>query len=305
MKKIMTVALSLVCLMSALSAQEKGMYEKKYDLLVSKFGPAGVGIENLLDNWEKEDSTNIRLLYARFDFLFTKAQSSKVVIKSEKKYLGMDPVLSLKDSTGNDVHYYQESVFDDDLYGQALKAADKAIGLWPDRLDFRFLKLNAYIAYEKESPDMALAGLLALLEENSGRQKPWIYNDAEAEKSFFADAMQEYCFSFWTIGSETSLEAFRLLSEASLKQFPDNTGFMNNLGSYHLVAKQDYKTALKWYNKVLKVKPDDYNAIKNCITLARKQNNLKLERKYLQMMVKHGPEKDRILAESRLKTIGK
>ena len=70
-------------------------------------------------------------------------------------------------------------------------------------------------------------------------------------------------------------------------------------------SKQDYKTALKWYNKVLKVKSDDYNAIKNCITLARKQNNLKLEKKYLQMMVKHGPEKDRILAESRLKTIGK
>ena len=127
MKKIMTVALSLVCLMSALSAQEKGMYEKKYDLLVSKFGPAGVGIETLLDNWEKEDSTNIRLLYARFDFLFTKAQSSKVVIKSEKKYLGMDPLLTLKDSLGANVYYYQETFFDDGLFGKAVKEVERAI----------------------------------------------------------------------------------------------------------------------------------------------------------------------------------
>ena len=72
-----------------------------------------------------------------------------------------------------------------------------------------------------------------------------------------------------------------------------------------VVVDNDYKTALKWYNKVLKRKPDEYNAIKNCVTLARKQGNTKLEKKYLKMMMEHGPEKDRMLAESRLKAIGR
>ena len=304
MKKIFLSALVLVFAVVA-SGQNSSRYEQRYDLLVSQFGPAGVGVETVLDNWAKADSTNAKMLLGRFTYFFTKAQSGVVESRPGKKYLGMEPMLTLKDSLGNDVHYYQINVFDDDIYSQALKAADKAVAVWPDRLDFRFMKANAFIAYEKESPDMALAYLLSLVDENVRRKSSWTYEDEKVDQAFFQDAMQEYCFSFWTIGSETSLEAFRLLSEASLKQFPDNTGFMNNLGSYHLVAKQDYKTALKWYNKVLKVKSNDYNAIKNCITLARKQNNLKHEKKYLQMMVKHGPEKDRILAESRLKTIGK
>lgn len=282
------------------SAQEKSIYEQRYDLLSAKFGPAGVGIENVLDNWEKEDSTNVKLLYARFSYLFTKAQSTEVVKKEERKYLGMEPLLSLKDSTGKDVFYYQESIFDDDLYGQALKAADKAIALWPDRLDFRFMKLNAYIAYEKESPDMALAGMMELLKENSIRTSRWFYGEEEVDADFFEEAVQEYCYSFWTIGSESSYDAFCALSEEALKYFPDNTGFMNNLGSYHLVSNEDGKTALKWYKKVLKKKPDDYNAIKNCITLARRQNDVKLEKKYLKLMVEHGPEKESMLAQSRL-----
>lgn len=285
------------------SAQEKSIYEQRYDLLSAKFGPAGVGIENVLDNWEKEDSTNVKLLYARFSYLFTKAQSTEVVKKEERKYLGMEPLLSLKDSTGKDVFYYQESIFDDDLYGQALKAADKAIALWPDRLDFRFMKLNAYIAYEKESPDMALAGMIELMEENSHRTSKWFYDEEEVDADFFEDAVQEYCYSFWTIGSESSYEAFCTLSEEALKYFPDNTGFMNNIGSYHLVACDDGKAALKWYKKVLKKKPDDFNAIKNSIILARRQNDMKLEKKYLKMMIEHGPEKERLLAQSRLKAL--
>ena len=304
MKKIIAVIFMLGAA-ACVHAQQKSIYEQKYDLLMSKFGPAGVGIENVLDNWEKEDSTNVRLLYARFSYYFVKSQSSQVVKKSEKKYLGMEPLLSLKDSTGNDIYYYEDKVYDDELYGKAVKAAEKAVGFYPDRLDFRFMKINALMAYEKDSPDMALVCLKSLIDENSSRTSPWIYEDKEVKDDFFEDALQEYCYSFWTIGSPSSYNAFRQLSEHALKYYPDNVGFMNNLGSCSLVVDNDYKTALKWYNKVLKRKPDEYNAIKNCVTLARKQGNTKLEKKYLKMMMEHGPEKDRMLAESRLKAIGR
>ena len=68
---------------------------------------------------------------------------------------------------------------------------------------------------------------------------------------------------------------------------------------------EDYKTALKCYNKVLKSHPDDYTAIKNCIILARKQKDLKLEKKYLQKLVEYGNEKDKVTAEARLKALSK
>ncbi len=298
--KRLILALSAVLMASAAFAQtESERYEQRYDLLVSKVGADGIGVETVLKNWENVDSTNAKMLLAKFTYFFTKAQTPQVVTKSQKKYLGMEPVLSLKDSLGYDVYYFQENVFDDDLYAQAVKAADKAVALYPDRLDFRFLKANAYIAYEKDSPDMALAYLQNLVNENKSRKVSWMYDGVEADAALFEDAMQEYCFSFYSIGSPASLEAFKTLSEQLLGIYPGNMGYMNNVGSYYLL-KQEYKTALKYYDKVLKKVPDDYTAMQNALLAARKLKNVKLEKKYLASIVKYGSEKDRLLAQGRL-----
>ena len=286
MKKILFVAMMLMAGVAASAQTDSERYEQRYDLLVSKLGAAGIGVETVLDNWAKVDSTNAKMLLGRFTYYFTKAQTSEVVSKPGKKYLGMDPLLTLKDSLGNDVYYYQHNVFDDELYGQAVKAADKAIATYPDRLDFRVMKATAYIAYEKESPDMALAFLLALADEETRRRNAWAYGDAEAEEGFFEEAMQEYCYSFYTIGSDGSREAFRKLSEKLSGMYPSNPEFVNNIGSYYLV-NHEYKTALKYYDKVLKKHPDDYTAMQNALLAAKKLKNAKLEKKYLAMIQKN------------------
>lgn len=304
MKKLLAIAIML-SVSFALSGQTSERYEQRYDLLVSQFGPAGVGIETVLDNWEKVDSTNAKMLLGRFTYFFTKAQIGQVEARPGKKYLGMDPVLTLKDSLGNDIHYFNINVFDEELFAHAMKTADKAVSIWPDRLDFRFMKTNAYIAYEKESPDMALAYLSALADENVRRKSSWEYEGVKVDQDFFQDAMQEYCYSFYSLGTPAGYEAFRALSEKLAAMFPDNPQFMNNLGSYYLIAKEDYKTAYKYYNKVLKAHPDDFSAIKNGIIAARRQKNIKTERKYLEMMLKYGPENERLQAEGRLKALKK
>ena len=303
MKKLLSISFALLVYVSA--AAQTDRYEKRYDLLVSQFGPAGVGVETVLNNWEKVDSTNAKLLLGRFTYLFTKAQSTIVEKKFEKKYLGMDPALSLRDTTGRDVYYYQVNVYDDELYGEAIKAADRAISFHPRRLDFRFLKANAYIAYEKESPDMALAYLISLADEYASGSGNWTYEGEEVDDKFFQDAMQEYCYSLYAISTASSLKSFKSLSEKLASLYPENMGYINNIGSYYMIASKDYKTALKYYNKVLKVQPDDYTALKNAVLAARRTNNLKAEKKYLEQMVQYGPEKDAALAQNRLNAITK
>ena len=297
------VAAALMLLSVAVSAQTD-RYEQRYELLVSKLGPAGVGVETLINNWEKADSTNSKMLLARFNYLFTKAESTQIVGKQSKKYLGMEPLLSLKDSTGTDIHYYQENFYDDELYAQAMKVVDKAIGIYPEKLDFRFLKANAYIAYEKESPDMARSYLMSLINEAVAR-KIWVYDDEPADAAFFSEAMLEYCFSFYSIASPSAMEAFLAISERMSEIDPKNPSFINNIGSYHLLVKEDYKTAAKYYNKVLKSHPGDYTAIKNCVLLARKQKNEKMEKKYLQMLAEHGTQSDQLSAKARLQQLEK
>ena len=285
MKKIIYVA-AFVLSVVTLSAQSD-RYEQRYNLLVSKLGPAGVGIETLLDNWAKADSTNENLLKARFNYYYSKSKRQEVVKKSTKKYLGMDPLLSLKDTTGADVYYYQESFFDDELFGQALKAADKAIETYPDKIDYRFLKAKAYISYEKESPDMALDYLLALAREDASRKSPWTFEGKSTDEAFLTDAMQEYCYSFYQIGTPQAMSAFLSLSEVMLKLHPQCLTYLTNIGSYHMVAKEDCKTALKYYKKVLKKNPDDRAAIQNSAIAARKMGNTKLESKYREMLSKN------------------
>ena len=72
---------------------------------------------------------------------------------------------------------------------------------------------------------------------------------------------------------------------------------------YDFIVAKDYKQAWKNYNKALKIKPDDYTALKNCVLLARQQDNVKLEKKYLTRFAEIAPENEKLAAEGRLKYI--
>jgi Tfp pilus assembly protein PilF len=100
------------------------------------------------------------------------------------------------------------------------------------------------------------------------------------------------------------MESFRSVSEKLLSYYPKDTDYLNNIGSYYLAAKKDYKTALKYYTKTVKLAPDNYAAIKNCVLAARKQGNPKQEKKYLQMLVRVSPDElERNSAKIRLEAM--
>ena len=301
--KFAALAAALVLLLPTLAFAQD--FERKYNLLVERVGPCGVGLETLLDNWAKAEPDNDKMLAAKFNFWLTKGQGTEVVTNTQKKYLGMDAVLALKDSTGADVYYFEVLKYDDECFRQAIASVDRAISMYPERLDFRFMKANAYISYERESPDMALANLLSLVNDFKAGKEKWTYGGQIADDDFFAAAMQEYCVSFYTLGTAGSYEAFRKLSEVMLGHYPDNPGFMSNMGSYNMLVKKDFKAALKYYNKVLKKHPDDYISIRNSALAARRLGNVKMEKKYLQMLVEHGTESDKIQAQARLDMLGK
>lgn len=280
-------------------------FNERYQLLVSKLGPSGVGIETLLDKWEAAYPDDADMLLGKFSYYFSKSQSSAVVAKPQDKFLGEKPVLTLKDTLGNPVNYFQVTDYDDELFGMSQKSIEKAIQLNPDRLDLRFLKVAALTGYEKESPDMALSNLKSLIIYNETQHPNWVYPGYETvDEELFSAAIQEYCFLFFKYATPVSYEAFKEISETMLSYHPSDVLYLDNVGSYWLVVKHDYKQAAKYYNKVLKIKQDDITAIKNMILLARNTSNTKLEKKYLPLLVKYSDsENERLSAKARLEAL--
>ncbi|MBR1705755.1 MAG: hypothetical protein IJ721_03070 [Bacteroidales bacterium] len=303
MKRTAWTLAALLLLSLTLSAQTTHEdFVRRYNNLTGRVGPAGVGVETLLDRWEAAEPDDFDMLLARFSFCFTKCQTSHVVQLDRDRYLGREPLLPFTDSTGVKRNYFEDTDYDDETFGEAQRYLDRAIGLAPDRLDFRLLKVTALAAYEKESPDMALSALKALADEHYTTHPAWQYDGlAEVDEDTFKALMQDYCFAFFRNGSAASAEAFKSLSEHLLKYNKDEPMYLDNIGSYYLVHKKDSKKALKYYNKVLKAHPDDVTAIRNCLLLARNAKDAKLEKKYLPLMVRYGEtETDRASAQARL-----
>lgn len=273
-------------LMAQTTAEE---YQRRYDRLSEKVGVTGLGVETLLGKWEKDFPDDPGMLEAKFLFYSTKSMSSQVIQLPQDRYLGRDPLIPYTDSLGVKRNFFEDTVFDEKMLSVADKAIGRAISIRPDRLDYRFARLNYLLSYEKESPDMTIQELLGLVSMTYKDKHAWSFPGVEGnvDRETFKAFMQDYCFSLFKLGAPRCFEGFRELSEAMLRYEKDDPFFLDNLGSYHLVYKKDSKTALKYYNKVLKKHPDDLTALRNCVVLARHEKNAKLEKKYLPLLIKY------------------
>lgn len=302
MKRIITAAIAVLGLSLSLAAQSSQTdFKARYETQVRRVGIDGLGVETLLERWEKAYPEDIDMLVGKFNYYLAKSMTTEMVVKDKDRFLGARPALSLKDSLGRDVNYFEETMYDDSLFAISSQAIDKAVKVSPDRLDLRFAKITALLGYEKESPDMSTMALSGLIDYDGTVHPSWKYGEEAADKILFESGIQEYCASLYSIGSPASFESFRTLSERMLKYSPNNTLFLTNLGTYHFVARKDNKTAMKYYSKVLKLEPDNYTAIKNSVLMARRDKNVKQERKYLPLLVKYGAdETERMSAQARL-----
>ncbi|MBR5925593.1 MAG: hypothetical protein IKZ60_09025 [Bacteroidales bacterium] len=271
MKKIVSIAFLCLCL--AATAQTSAQFKEKYQRQVRSAGAAGVGVEYILDKWKAAFPEDCDMLEARYAYYLAKSRSDEIQVVNAEKYLGQKPVLSLKDSLGKKVNYFTVPVFNDSLFRISQKCIDKAIELAPNALDYRFDKITALAAYEKESPDMAATAMLDLIDYDASAKPAWTFQGQTVSRGDFESAVQEYCYLFYKTGSANSYESFRILSEKMLKANPKNVLFLNNMGAYWQVAKRDDKKAAKYYKKVLKLSPGDETATANLAIIER--NKLK------------------------------
>ena len=283
MKRISAALAALVLVCTALPAQSVD-WQTRYARQVKAVGLSGVGVETILDSWGAADSSSVDYLAARYAFWFDKSHSLVVEAHDSPRYLGMEPMLELSDSSkSNTVWYYQVDSFDDELFGRALRYLDKAAAAMPAELEYRVWKVSALMLYEKESPDMTLGLILSLIDEDRSTGQKWLYQGEEQDRDFFDGLIQEFCWNLFNLGTPQAREAFLKVSEKMLSYDRKSPVFMANVGSY-LMSVKEYKKALKQFDKVLKLDPDNDTAIRNCVTIARILRDDKLKSKYNPML---------------------
>jgi tetratricopeptide (TPR) repeat protein len=273
MKK--TLIMMLLALSLCSYAQDAARFKDKYERQVRSVGADGVGVEYILDKWEEAFPDDPDMLEGRYSYYFAKSRSEEVQKVDAAKYLGSKPVLTLKDSLGRNVNYFTVPVFNDSLFRMSQKYIDRAIETAPDVLMYRFDKISALAAYEKDSPDMAATAMLDLIDYDAKAHPKWLFEGGEVSREDFEAAVQEYCYLFYKTGSANSYESFRILSERMLKANPKSTLFLNNLGAYWQVVKRDDKKASKYYRKVLKLNPGDGTATANLAIIEKNKQKKK------------------------------
>ncbi|MDD5819117.1 MAG: hypothetical protein PUC96_01285 [Bacteroidales bacterium] len=247
----------------------------KYQRQVRNAGVAGVGVQTIVDNWIAACPDDARAYEARFSYCFAKSRSTEIQPKNSERYLGQKPVLTLKDSTGRDVNYFQEDVFVDSLFASCLTSIDKALSLQPLELRYHFDKITAMLSYEKDCPDLSYDLVNSLIDsfvKNKGAD--WtLDNEAlpEDRDEVFCQCIGEFCYTFFQVGSPSSYRYFLALSEKMNKLYPKNPVFLDNIGSYWQVAEKNDKKALKYYKKALKLDPQDYAALNNIRLINRRK----------------------------------
>ena len=247
-------------------------YLGRYERLVRNVGYSGVGVETLLDRWEADWPDDPGVPVARFNYYFSKAQRTEILPKPGlKHFLGNPPAMTLRDAEGQDIPYFEENFYDDELFGEAIRVLDKQIGAHPDELRFRFLKISALSSYEKEQPDMTAAEIKALIERQASARPAWTLDRQEADADVFQQGVGELLYDLFQAGSPASYEYFREISERMSRLYPKNPVFVDNIGSYWQVAQGNDRQAVKFYKKALKIDPDDYAATRNLQIIEKKQ----------------------------------
>lgn len=244
-------ALWLAALQPAFAQLTSAEYKEKYDRQVRAVGYAGLGVETILERWASVHPDDTDMLEGRFFFELTRARSTKVLRSPKPKYLNRDPLLTLKDSTGAPVYFFEEEFYDDSLFTCAIRCLERATALQPDEFLYRAHLVNSHNAREKEQPRLAVEELDALISYDKARHPAWTYRGNPTSESFFTDVVQEYCRLYRGIGSPEGYEALRRISERMIKLYPERTEFQLNMAHYWNEAKNNPRKAISICKKIL------------------------------------------------------
>ena len=233
----------------------------------------------VIEQWEQADPESPDVHAAWFNYYFKMSRDEVMQMTPIPPEDGRQ-ALEFEDSTGAPVYMYEVQVFDDSLLAIANEKIDKAISLYPDRLDLPFGKLATL--FMLEDYDSAMPVLHQVIERShlNGNHWTWTLNTPVGEdgETMFKSSMQDYFSRLFE--AELDDKAMQLV-EWLLQYYPDEVMFRSDKASL-LAITGNNDQALPLFLSIHKDYPDDNIVTSNIAyiykTMGDKENALKYYR---------------------------
>lgn len=166
-------------------------------------------------------------------------------------------VLTLQDTvTGGPAGYMYQGYFitDSAQVDSAVMTLYEGIRKFPNRLDLYFGLATTYLYIDQ--PDMMIYIVEEAMKQSKKNKGIWLWTGDEQVPDtidYMFERVQEDFARFW---EAEDLERCERVSQMAVKYYPTRAEYWNNMGAVAM-WKNDKKKALKYFQKALKLNPND------------------------------------------------
>ncbi len=232
----------------------------------------------VIEQWEQAEPESADVYAAWFNYYYKMSRDEVMQMTPIPPEDGRQ-ALEFEDSTGAQIYMYEVQVFDDSLLAIAHEKIDKAINLYPDRLDLPFGKIA--MLFMMEDYEKVMPTLHKVIERSHLNSNQWTWtlgSPVEDGEEMFKSSMQDYFSRLFD--AELDNEAMQMV-EWLLQYYPDEVMFRSDKASLLSITGNNDQ-ALPLFLSIHKDYPDDKIVISNIAyiykTMADKENALKYYR---------------------------
>ena len=289
MKRLLLFIILAVSLAGSISAQNN-WYERYRECINDS---SLEYTRQVIEQWQQAEPESPDVYAACFNYYYKMGWDEVMQMTPIPPEDGIQ-ALELEDSTGAPVYLYQVQVFNDSLVAIANEKIDKAISLYPDRLDLPFGKLAAL--FRLEDYDNAMPVLHQVIERShlNGNRWTWTLNTPVGEdgETMFKSSMQDYFSRLFD--AELDDKAMQLV-EWLLQYYPDEVMFRSDKASL-LAITGNSDQALPLFLSIHKDYPDDNIVTSNIAYSYKTMGDKKNALKYYRLLSNCGDEEMEELA---------
>ena len=182
----------------------------------------------VIEQWEQAEPESADVYAAWFNYYYKMSRDEVMQITPIPPEDGRQ-ALEFEDSTGAPIYMYEVQVFDDSLLAIAHEKIDRAISLYPDRLDLPFGKIA--MLFIMEDYEKVMPTLHKVIERSHLNSNHWTWtlgSPVEDGEEMFKSSMQDYFSRLFD--AELDNEAMQMV-EWLLQYYPDEVMFRSDKAS--------------------------------------------------------------------------